>query len=78
MIVSLGSFAFAAALLALGRWGRQNAANLVPASLSAESRAKEQRSLRRGAISVTVLGGLFALLGVLVVLATLVDSGTTR
>jgi hypothetical protein len=78
MITALASFAFAAALFAIGTWGRRNAADLVPASFSTEGRAKQERSLRRGAISITALGGMFAVLGVMTVLATLIDSGTTR
>ena len=78
MITGVVSFAFAAALLAIGSWGRRNAADLVPATFSAEGRAKQERSLRRGAISITALGAMFALLGVLVLLATLIDPGTTR
>jgi hypothetical protein len=62
---ALMSFVFAAAFLGIGRWGRRNAADLVPATFSSSTRQRKERSLRRGAWSVTVLGGLFVLLGVL-------------
>ncbi len=45
--------------LAIARWGRRNAAALVPAHLSASSQAARARSLRRGAFTCAVTGWLF-------------------
>jgi hypothetical protein len=80
VITALGAFAFAAAFLAVGRWGRRNATALVPSSFSEHARAREERSLRRGARSVTVLGALFACVGVLAAAGAAYDAliGTTR
>jgi hypothetical protein len=63
VIAALVAFLLATGLIALGRWGRRNAADLVPTSFSPAGRAKKERSLRRGALSLTVLGGLFIVLG---------------
>lgn len=80
MITVIGSFAFAGAFLAVGRWGRRNAPDLVPVTLSADARATKERSLRRGARSITVLGWLFAVLGVVASFGAAFDgvAGTTR
>ena len=78
MITALGSFVFAGVFVAIGRWGRRNAPDLVPVHLSADGRARKERSLRRGSWSVTAVGALFAVLGVMVALAPVVDTGTTR
>jgi hypothetical protein len=48
----------AAVLFLIGWWGRRNAAALVPPSLSAESRARKERELRRGAFALIGLGVL--------------------
>ena len=64
MTPAIVAFALAAACLAIGRWGRRNAADLVPSSLSAYGQAKQERSLRRGAWSLTAFGLLLAVLGV--------------
>lgn len=58
------AFALAAGSLAIGRWGRRNAAELVSPSVSAYGRAKQERSLRRGAWSLTIFGTFVAVLGV--------------
>jgi hypothetical protein len=71
MIAALFGFALAALFLGLGRWGRHNAADLVPTALSAYGRAKRERSLRRGARSCQLLGSLFAVFAVLAVLGSL-------
>lgn len=52
---------FAAILLLIGWWGRRNAATLVPPSLSAESRARKERELRRGAFAMVGFGVLVML-----------------
>lgn len=80
MITALVSFAFAVAFLSIGRWGRRNAAGLVPVTISPAAQQRKERSLRRGARSVTVLGGLFALLGVLAAVGAAYGDlgGTTR
>ncbi|MFJ8816602.1 hypothetical protein [Amycolatopsis thermoflava] len=49
---------------AVGRWGRRNAAGLVPPSLSAAGREKKERGLRTGALSCQIAGVVFVLLGV--------------
>lgn len=59
MIGVLLSLVAGAAFLAIARWGRRNAATLVPAHLTASSQAARARSLRRGAITCTVTGWLF-------------------
>ena len=58
----------AALLFGLARWGRKNSADLVSVALSAESRAKRERVLRRGAMSCYVLAALFVALALLHVL----------
>jgi len=63
MTPAIIAFALAAVCLAIGRWGRRNAADLVPTSMSAYGRAKQERSLRRGAWSLTAFGLLLAVLG---------------
>lgn len=65
MIVAAVSFACAFACLGIGRWGRHNSADLVPQTLTADSRAKNERSLRRGAWSMTIFGGLFVVSGLI-------------
>lgn len=78
MITALGSGLFAATFLAIGRWGRRNVTELVPATLSPEARTRKERSLRRGSWSVSAIGVLFALLGLIVALESVIDTGTTR
>lgn len=55
--------ALAWAFLALSRWGRRNAAELVPVTLSPERRVREERRLVRGARSLLVLSVICALFG---------------
>lgn len=56
--LSLGVFVF-------GWWGRQRAEDWAPRSLSATGRAASARSLRRGALSVQVIGVMLAVLATL-------------
>lgn len=48
--------------LVLSRWGRRNVAELVPATLSPERRAREERRLVRGARSLLLLSVVCVLL----------------
>jgi hypothetical protein len=51
------------AFLSLSRWGRRNAAELVPVTLSPERRLREERRLLRGSRSLLVLSIVCVLLG---------------
>jgi hypothetical protein len=55
----------ACVLLAMGLWGRRNAAGLVPPSLSTYGQIKRARELRRGATTLIVVSTLL-LIGVVV------------
>jgi len=61
----------AVAIVSLSRWGQRNAEVLVPAHYSPDRRAKDLRSLRRGARSCFVIGILFALFSVLLAVGSL-------
>jgi len=78
MIGALGTLALSVAFTSLGRWGRRSAPTLVPTTYSPERRAKDVRSLRRGATSCLVAGGLFAVLGLVLFADVLIGGGTTR
>jgi uncharacterized iron-regulated membrane protein len=66
----------AAAFVALSRWGQRNLDQLVPAHYSPERRAKDERSIRRGARSCFAIGILFALFSVALATGQLVDQIT--
>jgi hypothetical protein len=53
------TLAIGAAFIGVGRWGRRSAADLVPPSYSEHGRAAKERSLRRGATTCLLAGGLF-------------------
>ena len=78
MIGALGSMALSLAFIGLGRWGRRSAPTLVPTTYSPERRAKDVRSLRRGATSCLVAGALFAVLGLVLLADVVTGGGTTR
>lgn len=65
----------AAVFLSLSRWGRRNAAELVPATLSAERRQREERKIRRGARSLLLFAVLLTLMAVVQVVAQVRGSG---
>lgn len=53
-------------LLGIGRWGRENRGSLASGWMDPEDRAGRERVYRRGAITCSLLGGVFlaaALLG---------------
>jgi hypothetical protein len=58
------ALALAAGFISLGRWGRRNLGSLIPADASAQRRRKDTRSLRRGARTCFVVGGIFAIFAV--------------
>jgi hypothetical protein len=64
----------AAAFIGLSRWGLRNVTELVPAHSSPERRAKDERSLRRGARSCFAVGVLFALFAVVLTVDSIVGS----
>lgn len=63
MSVVVIAFGLAWAFLALSRWGRRNAASLVPETFSPERRAKEEKRLRNGARSLLILAVICGVLG---------------
>jgi len=63
--------------LLLGRWGLRNAAELTPTGATAQRRARDERSIRRGARSLLVMSALFAVLALLALLEV-IPGGTTR
>jgi uncharacterized iron-regulated membrane protein len=73
VIGALLSAAVAAAFFGLSRWGRRHADELVPAHYSPERRAREERSLRRGAKSVLAIGILFAVFSLVLAVAAVSD-----
>ena len=78
MIGALGSLALAAAFIGLGRWGRRSAPTLVPTTYLPERRAKDVRSLRRGATSCLLAGAMFGVLGLVLFADVVTGGGTTR
>jgi hypothetical protein len=56
---------FAAALFAIGRWGRRNAAGLVPTALSEAGQRSQERALRRGSVACQLAAGLFLAFGLI-------------
>lgn len=61
----------------LGRWGQRSAGGLVSVTASPERRAREERSIRRGARSCLVIGALFALLALLSAVEAITSGRTT-
>ncbi|NKQ54248.1 hypothetical protein HFP15_15270 [Amycolatopsis sp. K13G38] len=62
-LVYLAGLAIAAVVFwSVGRWGRRNADDLVPAARSAAARERKLRSLRRGAALCHVLAAACAAL----------------
>jgi hypothetical protein len=78
MIGALVTLALSVAFTSLGRWGRRNAPTLVPTTYSPECRAKDMRSLRRGAATCLFAGALFAVLGLVLFADVLTSGRTTR
>jgi ABC-type Fe3+ transport system permease subunit len=62
VIASFVLLVLAVSLFAIGRWGRRNAAGLVPSTLPPEVRQKRERSLLRGALTCQVLALFFVVL----------------
>lgn len=65
MIISVVGILLAAALYLVGKWGRDNAAELVPRVYSREGQRHKAKVLRRGGISCQVFAAMllaFALL----------------
>jgi hypothetical protein len=60
--------------LMVGRWGLRSGGDLVAVTASAERRAREERSIRRGARSCLLLGVLFALLAVVSAMEAIADA----
>lgn len=77
MSPAVSSGAVALVCFALGYWGNSRARDLVSAHASPERRAREERSLRRGARSCYVMAGLFALLAVVSIVQEVSGAGTT-
>lgn len=69
MSATLVSGAIALISLALGLWGSNNPARLVSPGLSEERRARDERRIRRGARSMLVMAGAFAVLAVVPLVA---------
>jgi hypothetical protein len=57
------SLLFAAVLFAIGRWGRRNAASLVPTALSEAGQRSQELVLRRGSVACQLVGGVFLIFG---------------
>lgn len=66
-IPGLAFAVFGIAMVALGRWGRRHAEDLVPAVVPELRRLKDLRTIRRGATSCVVFGA-FCLLNAVVFL----------
>lgn len=64
MISGIVALVLAAVLLVVGRWGRRNAAGLVPSSLSASARQDKERVVRRGGTTCQIVATWFVLLGI--------------
>ena len=65
MIIPIGAALLAAALYAVGKWGRDNAAELVPQVYSREGRRHKEKVLRRGAVSCQVFAAMLLAFAVL-------------
>jgi hypothetical protein len=65
MTVAVVALVFAAVLFAIGRWGRRNAAGLVPSALSEEGQRSQERALRRGSVACQLAAGLFLVFGLI-------------
>jgi hypothetical protein len=75
VISAVASALVAVAFVSLSRWGRHNVGELVPAHYSPERRAKDERSLQRGAKSCLAISILFALFSVVLAVGDLADRG---
>ncbi|NKQ57731.1 hypothetical protein HFP15_33205 [Amycolatopsis sp. K13G38] len=64
LVQALVLLALAAAVGALGRWGRRNAPRLAPGALSERDRAHRAAVLRRGGLACYVVAFLLAAFGV--------------
>lgn len=64
MVSLIVQLVLASTLLVIGYWGRRNHAELVPADLPEDDRARRGRILNRGARTCQVIGCLFAVLTV--------------
>ena len=63
MTSAVVSVLFASVLFAIGRWGRRNAAGLVPTALSEAGQRSQELVLRRGSVACQLVGGIFLIFG---------------
>lgn len=74
MIPVVVALFFAAGIFAFGYWGKQNAAQLVPPSLSKAAREKREHQMRRNAVIMQFSAGFLVLLVVVSIAVNLVRS----
>lgn len=67
--------AVAVGFVLLARWGRRNVEHLVPAGVKEERRAKDVRSIRRGAWSCYLIGALFGVWAVVAAVNLAIGKG---
>lgn len=75
MIGVVVSSAVAAGLIIFGRWGLHNVETLVASNAPDHRRAKDERSIRRGARSCVIFGGMLVIFALVVAYDTLFGPG---
>lgn len=78
MSAALVSGVVAVACFLLGQWGLRNAPVLASSGATEERRAREERSLRRGARALLAMALLFAVLSALSTVGEIASASTTR
>ena len=61
-------------MMAMGHWGQRGAAGLVSPVLGPDERARQERSYRRGALTLLLVGGAFLVFAIVGLVARFVGS----